>query len=118
MHISEAPGRIARAARCPPGPEPTTMRSYFSMFSGASISNGRIRKIQGGRKQAAEELPTQFASTLQGDTVQIGDTLFETEQLLRGMSTELPAIATKWLILGAKSSATFPHFGYPRAFLR
>src|SRR5438876_6791068 len=29
------------AARWPAGPEPTTMRSYLSMFRGASISNGR-----------------------------------------------------------------------------
>src|SRR5215467_13405965 len=47
------------AARWPPGPEPTTMRSYFSMVGGASIPNGRRGKIQGpprraGRRQKAE----------------------------------------------------------------
>src|SRR5215831_21030575 len=42
------------AARCPPGPEPTTMRSYFSMVGGASIPNGRRRRIPGGRKNLCE----------------------------------------------------------------
>src|SRR5215469_12368950 len=42
------------AARCPPGPEPTTMRSYFSMVGGASIPNGRRRRIPDGRKNLCE----------------------------------------------------------------
>src|SRR5439155_8009434 len=42
-------------ARCPPGPEPTTMRSYFSMTGGASISNGGRRGYQAeGRTTSAE----------------------------------------------------------------
>src|SRR5215470_3432274 len=40
------------AARWPPGPEPTTMRSYFSMVGGASIPKGRRGRIQGRRQKA------------------------------------------------------------------